>query len=383
VTTALVPCPGCSTRYDLSRRSPGKRVRCPKCQGVLVVPEPVDELPPLGPEHTSSARHRRARGPVCRTHPRQAAEERCGACQSFACSACLAPRPLDHLCASCVEDRGLGGALPIDFGPLATPRRALGAFARALPRVLVWNIAAVAASALFFGIPIFLLVQLFHASPADGWMADLAKGLAIGCAVAAYAVHYVLVVPTGCAVFLDHTLRGKTLGFGAALVEAGRRALRNAGPLLGVIAAIALLILPFGTIVFGGAALLASSGSEAAKLGAVLVMLAMFPVVLLPVVTALGLSVPVVILEERSAVAALGRSWELVRPQLHIMGLLVVAYFLLQAIVSSVVTRMTMAHGLPPLTLLLITITDLVWPALLVTAYHGLVAAQLAIPGRK
>ena len=37
--SALMECSGCSTAYDVSKRKPGKKVRCPRCKTVMVVPE--------------------------------------------------------------------------------------------------------------------------------------------------------------------------------------------------------------------------------------------------------------------------------------------------------------------------------------------------------
>ncbi len=383
MTTALVPCPGCSTRYDLSRRSPGKRVRCPKCQGVLVVPEPHDELPPLGPEHSSSARLRRARGPVCNAHPRAMSDGRCDGCGAHACSACWAAPPIDHLCVACVDTRGLGAPLPIDFGPLATPRLALGPLLRTFPRALVWNVGAVAASSLLFGIPMVFCMLLFRAVEVTSWTADVMAGLVLACVLGGLLIHNFLLVPAGCAVFVDQDLRGLRPGFGAALAEACRRTARNFGTFVGVTAVLALLLVPIALLVLGSAYILLASGSDAARAAAGVLVLAASPVVFFPIVTALGLAVPVVILEERTALAALQRAWELARRQLHVVGLLVVSYFALKVTVSAALAALPALQGLPGVGLLLSTCVDLVWPALLVTAYHGLVAEQVAIPGRK
>ena len=59
--TTFLRCSGCETGYDVSRREPGKKVRCPRCSTVLVVPE-ADEV---GESVTASSRLRRARGASC------------------------------------------------------------------------------------------------------------------------------------------------------------------------------------------------------------------------------------------------------------------------------------------------------------------------------
>lgn len=152
MSAPLVRCPGCDTGYDVSRRQPGARVRCPRCQAVLTVP-PRD--PPAREREavTESAVLRRARGAPCARHPRAISRRRCSRCATAACLECLAPRPVDHLCAACAAQQELGGALPLDFGLLATPRLALRAFLPSFPGVLLWFLLATLAGVTLFALP--------------------------------------------------------------------------------------------------------------------------------------------------------------------------------------------------------------------------------------
>ena len=125
----LVPCPGCDTTYDVSQRAPGKRMRCPRCKGVVTVPERT-LAPVASPEITASSRIRRARGPACVVHTKHTATGACAGCSSQVCDECWGPPSVDHLCTRCVKERGLDGAIPVDFGLLATPALAARALAQ-------------------------------------------------------------------------------------------------------------------------------------------------------------------------------------------------------------------------------------------------------------
>lgn len=378
--TLLVPCPGCDTRYDVGRREPGKKVRCPRCKAVLVVPEAApaaDEDELLG----TSSRLRRARGPVCRWHPKRSATERCDGCQSWACADCWGPPPVDHVCRGCAEARGLEGAIAVDFGPLATPRVALAALGRALPKILVWNLASVLATFTVFGIPLALGFYAWRAAQDGSALREAAAAVVLASGMAMLIVHYLLVVPSGCATFLDQAIRGASVPFGEAFRIGWRRVLQNAPALVGVALTIFVVLLPFLVAIVGGAWLAYDRGAQAV---AALILLIAPPLVFFPVVSAFGLAVPVVVLEERSATAALGRAWELVRPQLLVVCGLVVGFFVAQGVLTTTFAALTDALGLPrPLMLFASYLTDLVWPALLVAAYHGLSAEQVGVPGRK
>ncbi len=93
---------------------------------------------------------------------------------------------------------------------------------------------------------------------------------------------------------------------------------------------------------------------------------------------------PVVILEERSAHAALARAWELVRRHLVTFGLLVLGYYVLVAVLGSILGLIGGATGLgAPFGVLSQLIDVLLWPSLLVAAYHGLSAEDAGVLGRK
>ncbi|MCO5166008.1 MAG: zinc-ribbon domain-containing protein [Planctomycetes bacterium] len=378
----LVSCPGCDTQYDVSRREPGRRMRCPRCRGVVVVPERKPEAS-ASPQVTASSRLRRARGPACARHPRRTAEGRCAGCGAHACAACWAPAPVDHFCARCAEERHLGGALPIDFGLLATPRLAMTAMLGSLGRLVGWTAFSVLATFTVFALPIVLSGLAFQVTY-DGqatWLTDLLAAVFVAASVGMLLTHFLFLVPAGCAVFLDHAIRGRRLPLGEAFREAWWRFLASAPRLLGVLVVVALLFLPFAVLVLG-AAWVVNAG--AGPLPALLLVLGGLSVGLLPIFTVLGLAVPVVVLEERSAHAALARAWELVRGHLASFGLLVVAYFVVVVVLGSVLGAVGAVTGLRvPLGVLSQLIDVLLWPSLLVAAYHGLSAEQAGVLGRK
>lgn len=379
----LVPCPGCDTTYDLSQRAPGKRMRCPRCRGVVTVPE-RPAAPTASPEITSSSRIRRARGPSCVVHPKRTSTGACAGCTSQVCDECWGPPPVDHLCARCVQERGLAGAIPVDFGLLATPALAARALARSIVRLVLWTLLSVVATMLVFTLPIALGLEAFkltYDGGAGSWRSDIAAAVVLGSIIAALITHFLFIVPSGCAVFLDHALRGERPPLGEALREAWRRFLRAAPRLLGVLIVVGLLYLPYAILVFGAAWLLWGAG---AKVASVVALLLGLPLGLLPLLTALGPAVPIVILEERSVGSALSRSWELVRPHALPFAALVVCWFFLVALLGSLFAALGAATGLPTVFGVLSQLIDvLFWPALLVAAYHGLAAENAGVLGRR
>lgn len=384
----LVSCPGCDTTYDVSRRAPGKRLRCPRCGETVVVPErapdaapPPPPPPPLtGPVVTGSSRLRRARGPACTRHPRRTADGRCAGCGAHCCETCWAPAPVDHLCARCAEGRGLEGALPVDFGLLATPAVAMRALGASVGRLVLWTLFSIAATFTIFSIPLVLLVALFTLTDRQSMVSQLLAAGVFACAVAMLATHFLFLVPSGSAVFLDHALRGRRPPLRDAFREAWWRFVGNAPRLFGVFVVVALLYLPYLFLVLGAAWFINEASSPLALLFLVLAL----PLGFYPILTALGLAVPVVILEERTAHESLARAWELVRGHLLTFGALVFFYFLLVAVLGLILGLIGSATGLDAVFGMISQMIDvLLWPSLLVAAYHGLAAEHAGVLGRR
>lgn len=380
----LVPCPGCDTTYDVSQRAPGKRMRCPRCRGVVTVPERPAAPVAAQPEVTSSARIRRARGPSCVFHPKTTSTGACAGCSSQVCDECWGPPSIDHLCVRCVQERGLEGPLPVDFGLLATPALAGRALVQSIVRLLLWVVLSVIATFTLFSIPITLgweAFKLTYDGGAGNWKSDIAAAIVFGSLFAGMITHFLFLVPSGCAVFLDHAIRGKRVALGAALGEAWRRFLRAAPRLLGVLIVVGLLLLPYAILILGAAWLVNGAGATAFAL---ILLVVGLPLGLLPLMTVLGPAVPIVILEERSVGAALSRSWELVRPHALSFAALVVCCFFLVALLGSLFAFLGAATGAPRMFGILAQLVDvLLWPALLVAAYHGLAAENAGVLGRR
>lgn len=378
--SSLLQCNGCEARYDVGGREPGQRVRCPRCRAVLVVPERSP-----GEDVTASQRLRRAQGPVCRRHPRVRASRRCEECGERVCARCAAPDPLDHLCASCAREAGLGGAIPLDFGFLAVWARAAAVFGRTFPRLVAWNILASLSAAGLCAIP--GLVGAFILDGAGGLpalqtnaTAQLGGSLVVGALVLYWVSVNFLLLPAGCALFVDQELRRSPLPFGVAFARTVRRVARNAGALFAVFLVyvlLTLLLLLPGLVLFFASALSVGPSSPlpigllASELG----------LGLLFVAAGLGLAVPVVVLEERGAFQALGRAWQLAAPRFWELCVLFASYALLYALATALASALARAT-LPLLGLLLSGVLDLFWPALLVTAYHGLAAEDAGVLGR-
>ena len=390
LTTRMLTCEGCATRYDVSKRAPGKQVRCPRCRAVLLVPATAEE--PRDARTSSSSRLRRAKGPSCRDHPRELALSRCRACGADVCGRCRADPPIDHFCRACSGERQLAGALPIDFGVVRTPLRALGAMWRALPRMLAWNLVGLLLTALLF-VPLIALAfagwdRAAPPAAVDLWRAvkaDLFAGLVLGGALAWLISYYLLLVPAGCAVFLDAALRGRQLTFGEAFRDAWRRVART-GPSL--VAVWLLLIMGGLAALMPGLAVSYGVHELAGIVPAGVVLLVTAGVAVLAFLAAIGVAVPVVVLEERPALEAIGRAWSLARPRVWDVVVLVLGYLVLHCVFSGgvwVLRAVLVGPGdviVPALLVLVGHVVDLLWPALLVATYHGLAAEEAGVLGR-
>lgn len=391
-TARLLTCKGCSSSYDVSRRAPGKQVRCPKCRTVLVVPEveESEEPPARDPRLSASSRLRRAKGATCRDHPRELSVARCRACAAEVCERCRAEPPVEHFCGACARERHIGGALPLDFGLLATPLHALRALVRSLWRMLVWNLAALVFVVVVFTPLIAVGFALWDREApsaavdlARAAKADLFAGWIMATAGACLVTYYGLLVPAGCSVFLDAALRGRKVGFGAAFTEARQRVVRTGPSLLGVTL---LLGLACAAAVLMILALIYPFREVAGGYLSIALLLVLGAPVALAFVTALGLVVPVVVLEERSALESLGRAFSLARWRIWDVAILVVGYGALHVVFSLLLVRISPALGggwvFPAILTLLGHVVDLIWPALLIATYHGLSAEEAAIVGR-
>lgn len=353
---------------------------------------PTAEEPPRDPRTSSSSRLRRAKGPTCREHPRELAATRCRGCGADVCARCRGEAPVDHFCRQCAGERALAGALPVDFGLVSTPLRALQITWRSLPRMLAWNLAGLMATALVF-LPLIALAFAgwdpnAPSAAVDLWAAvksQLLAGLVIGGALAALVTYYLLLVPAGCSVFLDAALRGRQLGFGAAFRDAWQRVSRT-GPSL--VAVWLLLILGGLAALMPGLALAYGVDAALGTGPATGVLLVSAGVTVLAFLGAIGVAVPVVVLEERPALEAIGRAWALARPRLGEVILLVLGYLLLHGAFTTMVWKIQPALAdpgdvvIPGLLVVCGHVVDLIWPALLVTAYHGLAAEEAGVLGR-
>jgi hypothetical protein len=255
-------------------------------------------------------------------------------------------------------------------------------------RVLLWVVISVLVTFTVFAIPLVLggvAFDLTYVPPGD-WRSDLAAAVTLGSLVGAVFTHFLLLVPSGCAVFLDHAIRNKRVPLGRALREAWTRFVTNAPRLFVVLLVVSLLYLPWLVLV-GGAAFfsyVALAATQQALAVAALIVLVGLPLGFFPLLVTLGLAVPVVILEERSATSALARSWELVRPHLVAFGLLVLGNFALVALLGALLGWLSDLLGAQLLVGIVSPLIDIMlWPALLVAAYHGLMAENAGILGRR
>ncbi|MEZ6183658.1 MAG: hypothetical protein R3F62_01455 [Planctomycetota bacterium] len=355
-------------------------MRCPRCESELVVP-PAD-----GGTVRDSGRLRLAKGPVCHNHPRARASSRCSECQAYVCSACAAPRPADHFCQPCAHARGVGGAIPIDFGVRAAWSVALLALLRAFPRVLAWNLLSFAGSAAVFGLPLYYGARVLDAigpRATRPWGPD--DALSLACLVVGvmglFLTYYLLLVPAGCCLFVDMQLRQRRLPFQLAFSEAWGRFKRTAPALVGVtVVLLGLFFLPYAVLVGGVGYGLRQVFGEA-PMQAWLVGGTVAGIV--PLWLAGGFALPVVVLEQRETLDALRRAWRLMRGRLVSVAALALSYGLFLALGSTALAWVGAASGHPWAFLPLGHVFDVAWPALLTAAYHGLASEDAELPGRE
>jgi len=376
----LLTCSSCSTRYDVRHRAPGERVRCARCDAELVVPQPGDGTV------RDSARLRLAKGPVCQNHPRARARARCEGCGAFVCAACTAPRPGDHFCQPCAHERGVNGAIPVDFGLLAAWSAALGALLRVFPRVLVWNLLAFAGSALLFSIPLvygWKVLEVISFAPTRSWGQgdDLALASLVVGVSGVFLTYYLLLVPAGCCLFVDMQLRGRKVPFRAALSEAWTRFKQTGVALFSVaVILIGLFYLPYAVLIGGVGYGLRQLFGE----GPLQVWLVVSAVVgIVPLWLAGGFALPVVVLEQRGAMDSLRRAWRLMRGRLGTVAALALSYGLVLAVGTSALAYLGKLSGHPDAFMPLGHVFDVAWPAVLTAAYHGLASEDAEIPGRE
>ncbi|MCA8925352.1 MAG: hypothetical protein KDD82_26315, partial [Planctomycetes bacterium] len=357
-----------------------ERVRCPRCETELVVPAREDSVV------RDSGRLRLAKGPVCVNHPRAQAARRCQDCQTYVCGACAAPRPADHFCQPCASARGVGGAIPVDFGLFAAWGAALGALLRVFPRVLTWNLLSFAGSLLLFSLPLFYgwrALDVVSLHPTRPWAEgdDLALACLVVGGAGVFITYYLLLVPAGCCLFVDMQLRNRRVPFRAALSEAWARFKTTAPALFSVaVVLLGLFYLPYAVLIGGVGYGLRQVFGEG-PLQVWLVLGAVGGIV--PLWLAGGFALPVVVLEQRGAMDALRRAWRLMRGHLPTVAALALSYGLVLAIGSSLLAFVGNLSGHPGAFLPLGHVFDVAWPAVLTAAYHGLAAEDAELPGRE
>lgn len=372
----------CGKSYDVSGRAPGARVRCRACQTVLTIPEgrKLDAA-----ARTASERLRRARGEPCPKHPKTLALDPCERCQRWMCEACRAKAPSSHICRDCAPTVGATQALPIDFGFLATPAIAARLIGRALPWVFALNVIAHSFKWLV-AIPFIIATLAIKSSiqvqdPSTPEVVLLISALALtGIVVSLFEI---VLIPAADIVLFDHVLREWPAeeyphSFGATLKMAVRRAWERKGALaltfLLLIAAVLgslLIMLPFALmhqLVEDSEVIMAGLVFSIPAMGAA--------------VGAFGLAIPAVILEHRTAPAAFGRAFSLAR----LRPLIATAFGTIIVFVGLFLTyRLSQFEGSWGLVPALVVgfAADIAWPAVLVAAYHGLVAEEARLVGRR
>jgi DNA-directed RNA polymerase subunit RPC12/RpoP len=388
--SVLLECSGCQTRYDVAKRAPGDRVRCPRCKTNLLVPERTDPEDAPRPEAKSaraSSRLRMARGPVCGQHPKAQADHRCASCGGYVCSKCMGPAPVDHHCVPCVEEHGLGPALPLDAGPIATPLLAARTLLRALPRILSWNLLSFLGTLTVFLIPAALgayawnaIGEVPEAAFWDAMKRQVAGGVVVGAALGAVLTYYVLLIPSGCAVFMDLVLRERTVDFADAFRDAWWRWVRNMPRLTLALVLLGLVSLPWVVLVLGISYVLFEAQQPVLCL---LVLCGGLGVWFVPMMVTLGMTTVVVMLEERGALDALGRAWRLISSEAPLVGLILMEYGAVYALASSLLFLVGTVLGLNLISFVVGAVFDVLWPALLVALYHGLASDDAGVIGRK
>ena len=367
----ILRCEGCDTGYDVSKRTPGKKVRCPRCKTVLIVPEPSPENEQVV---TSSSRLRKTRGPVCARHKKEVARVRCKGCNDAVCSKCLAPAPIEHLCEECAATRGLGGALKHDFGFRSTFRLAGKGFFPNFGRIVLWSLSAFLIALLVCVIPGYLGGQMALNNPGTP-LGTLGAGLFIASLLTYWVLNNFLLIPAGAGILVDHAIRGRELTRLEAFAETAERILRSSGNLFLIFIVyllLGLLVAFPGLVVFWWLA-------QINQPFAALVLIVWMSGGMLFLFAALGLAVPVCLLEEREAIDSLGRAWALSQQRFFPLVGLIVTYYVVGWLL---VAPFLLLNWRLEATVL----GQLLWlfqPALLVAAYHGLTAEAAGVLGRE
>jgi hypothetical protein len=292
--------------------------------------------------------------------------------------------------------------VPLDFGLVATPAIAARLAGRTLGRLLVWNVSA---NFLKFG-SFFVLAAPFyyyatHAAPIS--KADITSGTAeawwrlfviflaaVVCGLDLLVFDLVL-IPAGDLVLLDGTLRKRTGGFFEDLRSAAARVLSRIGPLILtciflvlVLTTASLVVLPFLMIAY------LAEAKEFLGVGVVCAVLSVGAAV-----GTFGLALPAVMLEHRTAVQAFERAWRLARLRPWTSAALGAAVAVGGLALSTLLSTGTNAiragdassdtaqivsgllFGVGTLAL------DIAWVSILLCAYHGLVAEEAEVVGRR
>jgi hypothetical protein len=316
------------------------------------------------------------------------------------CRECRAPAPSSHLCRQCAGGVGATEAIPLDFGLFATPAIATRAVLGSLGRLLTFNVLANLAKWVLVGgtaAGAKVVVELVSVDPQTllDKPEDYAKVAAIALAFAVplllLGFFDIVLIPAADIVILDGALRKKGRPFFEDLRAALARAFTRKGTLLLTFAMIVgtcspalLLLLPFLLIsqITGGNVEVVAAG----KLLAI--------PVLGTCLGAFGLAIPAVILEHRSAAQAIGRAWSLSRLQLRTTATIGTVFVIVALVMTAqeVWIGGSAAPGSfprehPVLVCLAVIaaafVADVAWPAILVAAYHGLVAEEARLVGRR
>jgi hypothetical protein len=277
--------------------------------------------------------------------------------------------------------------MPLDFGLVATPEIAARLLWRSLPWVFVFNLLAHGVELALLGL-VLVATRFVPAGAAASPRppAELATVIAL-MTVAALVVSLfeVVLIPAADVVIFDRVLRdygpsaeGLPPTFGAMLGSAAHRAWEHKGAL--VVAYLLILAAMFGSVLVLLPFVLAwyLTGEPLAVFFGI--------VVALPVAGAtlgsFGLSIPATILEHRSAPQAFGRAWNLARLRPWASTAFGIVFVVLGVLVSYRNEQLEMRWGLLP-ALAVTFFADMAWPALLVAAYHGLVAEEAKLVGRR
>jgi len=369
----------CGKSYEVRARAPGTLVKCRACEKVLTVPAARQD----DAVRSASERLRRARGEPCARHPKSLALDPCERCARWMCEACRAPAPSLHLCRDCAPAVFATQAIPLDFGILATPLIAARSAGRAFPYLVGFNVLASlmewALAAPFVALGVWAGSQ--PAVTEGSFDVHHAVALASGvCAIIIISFFDAVFIPAADVVLIDRSIRrqapdGNVIGAAFARAWARKGTLALAFVYLVLVATGALVfVLPFvlaaylmGDLEIAWAGLAVGIPAAGTALGA------------------FGLAIPVVILEHRTASQAFGRAWSLAQ-----MRPLAAAFFGTAIVLVGVLLTWGLSF-VPPewgaagvaLELGVTFLANMAWPAILVAAYHGLVAEEARVVGRR